>query len=89
MKRTLTISLDFDWLYRKLIPSLVVKLQALYTVVMSPLAQYMKDFSQRRFEYLFDVHGPQGIFARTWPSASMVIWVAVLLAASMILYYIK
>ena len=89
MKRTLTISLDLDWFYRKLIPGTVEKSQAFYGAMMLPLMQYLKQFGQRRFEHLFAVHGPQGIFARTWPSASMVIWVAVLLAASMILYYIK
>ena len=89
MRRTLTISLDLDWFYRKLIPNAVTKLQSVYEGVMPPLMQYLKQFSQRRFEHLFAIHGPQGIFARTWPSASMVIWVAVLLAASMILYYIE
>jgi multicomponent Na+:H+ antiporter subunit D len=89
MKRTLTISLDLDWFYRKLIPGAVTKLQVVYGALMLPLFQYLKQFGQRRFEHLFAIHGPQGIFARTWPSASMVIWVAVLLAASMILYYIK
>ena len=89
MKRTLTISLDFDWFYRKLIPALAEKLQTAYLVVMQPLSQLTKAFGKRRFERLFEVHGPQGIFARTWPSASMVLWVAVLLAASMILYYLK
>lgn len=89
MKRTLTISLDFDWLYRKLIPSLLTQLQSVYAAVMLPVMQFIKDFGQRRLDYLFEVHGPQGIFARTWPSASMVLWVAVLLAASMILYYLK
>ncbi len=33
-------------------------------------------------------HGPQGIPAKTWPTGSMVLWVAVLLAASLVLYYL-
>jgi multicomponent Na+:H+ antiporter subunit D len=32
-------------------------------------------------------HGPQGILARTWPTGSMVLWVAVILAGSLVLYY--
>jgi len=89
MKRTLTISLDFDWFYRKLIPGLLAKIQIAYAAIMPPLTRFAKQFGKRRFDHLFEVHGPQGIFARTWPSASMVLWVAVLLAASMILYYLK
>lgn len=89
MKRTLTISLDFDWFYRKLIPGLLTKLQHAYHAIILPLMQFITEFGQRRFDRLFEVHGPHGIFARTWPSASMVLWVAVLLASSMILYYLK
>ena len=89
MKRTLTISLDFDWFYRKLMPILVNKLEAAYSALRIPLYNFTKTFGQNRFERLFKVHGPQGIFARTWPSASMVLWVAVLLASSMLLYYLK
>ena len=32
-------------------------------------------------------HGPQGVFARTWPTGSTVLWVALLLGAFLILYY--
>jgi len=58
MRRTLTISLDLDWFYRKLIPNAVTKLQSVYEGVMPPLMQYLKQFSQRRFEHLFAIHGP-------------------------------
>ena len=89
MKRTLTISLDFDWFYRKLIPALVIRLEGFYAIVAVPIVAFIKSFGRRRFDHLFEVHGPQGFFAKTWPSASMVLWVAVLLATSMILYYLK
>jgi multicomponent Na+:H+ antiporter subunit D len=31
-------------------------------------------------------HGGGGLLARTWPTGSMLLWVAVLLGASLILY---
>jgi multicomponent Na+:H+ antiporter subunit D len=31
-------------------------------------------------------HGPQGVLARTWPTGSMVLWVAILLGISLMLY---
>jgi multicomponent Na+:H+ antiporter subunit D len=52
-----------------------------------PAIVSVKAFGMRRFDHLEEVHGPQGILARTWPSASMVLWVAVLLAAAMIVHY--
>lgn len=89
MKPTLTISLDFDWLYRKLFPGMINWIKEHSPKFSGPMIISIKSFGQQRFNHLFEVHGPQGIFARTWPSASMVLWVAVLLAVSMILYYIK
>jgi len=33
-------------------------------------------------------YGPEGTLARTWPTGSMVLWIAVLLAASLVLYFV-
>jgi multicomponent Na+:H+ antiporter subunit D len=33
-------------------------------------------------------HGPSGVLARTWPTGSMVLWVAILLASYLLLYYL-
>ena len=43
----------------------------------------------RRFlEGVYRHHGPQGVFARSWPTGSTVMWVALLLGALLIVYYI-
>jgi multicomponent Na+:H+ antiporter subunit D len=89
MKRTLTISLDFDWFYRKLMFGVVVWIKEHSPKFFGPALLSLKGFGQRYFDRMLKVHGPQGILARTWPSASMVLWVAVLLATAMILHFIK
>ncbi len=89
MKRTLTISLDFDWFYRKLMFGVIAWIKEHSPKFISPAIFGLTTFGQRRFNRLFKVHGPQGILARTWPSASMVLWVAVLLATAMILHFIS
>ena len=33
-------------------------------------------------------HGPQGVLARAWPTGSTVLWVTVMLAAFLVLYYL-
>ena len=38
--------------------------------------------------YMFRHHGPEGILARTWPTGSMALWVAVLLGGILLIYYI-
>ncbi len=41
------------------------------------------------FGTLFLYHGPRGILARTWPTGSMVLWVAVLLGAYLLAYLLR
>ena len=89
MKRTLTISLDFDWFYRKLMFDVINWIKEHSPKLIDPAIYRLKTFGQRRFDRLLKVHGPQGILARTWPSASIVLWVAILLAAAMIFHFIS
>jgi multicomponent Na+:H+ antiporter subunit D len=36
---------------------------------------------------MFQHHGPEGVLARTWPTGSMALWVAVLLGGFLLIYY--
>ena len=80
MKRTLTITLDFDWFYRKL----VVIVQSKYALKTLKASQMMQQIMKKRFDRfiqgLHQHHGPSGILARTWPSGSMLLAVAILLS---------
>jgi len=81
-------NLDSDWFYRRLFPAVyggvVDEAVALRTQVI--------DRSMRRLTRFLDGvyrhHGPQGVFARTWPTGSTVLWVALFLGAFLILYYL-
>ena len=42
----------------------------------------------RFIDAVYRHHGPQGILARTWPTGSTVLWVAVLLTGTLFLYYL-
>ncbi len=81
MKRTLTISLDFDWFYRVLAFRIASGIGKFthdgYRQLMSfigHLIRYVLNFTERH-------HGTGGILARTWPTGSMVLWIAILLGA--------
>jgi multicomponent Na+:H+ antiporter subunit D len=88
LKRTTTITLDFDWLYRVALPAIISRIG---NFVAQPLAR-----SNRRIMRMLELalsrlyrhHGPQGILARTWPTGSMVLWVAILLASYLVMYYV-
>jgi multicomponent Na+:H+ antiporter subunit D len=82
------ISLDTDWVYRRALPWVVGWVRrgggAAWTGVLGTLQRYLEGVVVTLVRH----HGPQGILARTWPTGSMVLWVAVILAGSLLLYYL-
>ncbi len=88
MKRTLTITLDFDWFYRRFMTALARE----FSLRGGLIRQRSIDAAMKRL-YRFQAtlertHGPQGIIARTWPIGSTVLWVALLLGIYVLVYYL-
>lgn len=88
MKRTLTITLDTDWLWRicmkYLANTLLVAMTAAneaFSRSTSPRFDIMRTWARRHL-------GDQGVFARSWPIGTTAIWISVLLSAYVLLYYI-
>ncbi len=83
-------NLDADWLYRKLAPSFMVPIY--YTIIetMAKIENSAKAGIKRLINnsYDEDKDQPKGYFAQLWPTETMVLWVALLLAGILILYYI-
>ncbi len=80
MKRTLTISLDLDWIYRVLIYKAGAQFFKYYWITDGICRKYFLSGLRFGLVYMSD-HSPNGIIARSRPSSSMVIWVTILLAA--------
>jgi multicomponent Na+:H+ antiporter subunit D len=87
MRRTLTISLDFDWFYRKFFNEIGNEFTGRTSIARGIQEQRVVAAIGRVIDNLYRHHGPQGILARAWPTGSMVIWVAVMLGLSLALYY--
>ena len=87
MRRTLTISLDFDWFYRKFFKEIGSEFTLRSSIAREAQAQMILAWLNKLMEKLYHHHGPEGILARVWPTGSMVLWVAVLLGLSLLLYY--
>ncbi|MGD8275347.1 MAG: Na(+)/H(+) antiporter subunit D [Thiohalocapsa sp.] len=86
MKRTLTISLDFDWFYRKFLHELAEEFTVRTAEARDRLEERALDWARRQIRILYAHHGPHGILARTWPTGSMVLWVALMLGCTLLLY---
>ncbi|HJO35589.1 MAG: proton-conducting transporter membrane subunit [Pseudomonadota bacterium] len=79
--------LDVDWLWRRALPWLLVTgahhYRRLRAGSAATLTQWRED-AQRR---LMRSGGQQGYLARSWPTGSMVLWVAILLSGYLLLYF--
>ena len=88
LKRTLTITLDWDWLYRWLGPRAIrLATRVLDRWHLQSRSGFLRHLGTL-FGTLFLYHGPRGILARTWATGSMVLWVVILLGIYLVAYYI-
>jgi multicomponent Na+:H+ antiporter subunit D len=87
LQRTLTITLDTDWFYRRLAPRVTGSLMTVGVSVYAGLRRAALKRIDTAIATLFRYHGPQGILARTWATGSMVLWVVILLGIYLIAYY--
>jgi multicomponent Na+:H+ antiporter subunit D len=83
------INVDADWLYRRLAPALVRRVAAAVARSWERTEKQLYGQAMAFVAGLYRHHGPQGVLARTWPTGSTVLWVAVLLAGSLLLYYFQ
>ena len=84
-------NLDADWLYRKLVPKYVKSFaRALYETY-ERFENAVVIFVKHLVKNSYDVEAgkPKGYFAKLWPTETMVVWVAVLLAAYLSIYYFR
>lgn len=88
LKRTETITLDFDWFYRRFGRALEREFNIKSEEAWSALIQKAYGTVVRFFGAIYRHHGPEGILARTWPTGSMALWATLLLVAYLAFYYL-
>jgi multicomponent Na+:H+ antiporter subunit D len=88
LKRTLTITLDMDWFYRKLGPVLARSMDRAMDHVGNVVANAAERGGRGVLGTLQRHYGPHGVLARGWPTGSMAFWATIMLAAYLILSYI-
>jgi len=87
LKRTLTITLDFDWFYRGFGKVLAQEFDMRSARAWGTMVEKLYGAVVRFVGTLYRHHGPHGVLARTWPTGSMAIWTSILLGAYLVLYY--
>jgi multicomponent Na+:H+ antiporter subunit D len=88
LKRTLTITLDVDWFYRKLGVLLARSLDRLIETAWIAVVNGAELDARKIVRVIQRHHGPEAFLARTWPTGSMAFWTTIMLAAYLVLSYL-
>ncbi|MEQ9003968.1 MAG: Na(+)/H(+) antiporter subunit D [Pseudomonadales bacterium] len=88
MQRTMTITLDVDWLWRRALPAFWEGCARLIGVVRQHVTRAILGFGRRAGGRLMDVLGPSGTLGRSWQIGTTALWVALMLATYVTVYYL-
>lgn len=86
MKRTLTITLDLDWLYRVFAFGIAERLAAGISKFLDRFTALKNIVVTGVISIATEHHNPRGILARTTPAGEMAFWVVMVLAAYLVIY---
>ena len=88
LKRTLTITLDADWIYRVALDCLWKGFARLLHRGGKGLCEIRQEMVEAVGSDLERARQPGGILLRNWPSGSMALWSMVMLLAYLLFYYL-
>jgi multicomponent Na+:H+ antiporter subunit D len=81
------VNLDFDWSYRKALPALLGRLAAVGGRITDGLGTAAEAALGRSYRLVYRLHGPSGVFARTWDTGAIAFWAVVGLLGFLVLYF--
>jgi len=82
-----SINLDTDWIYRRLIPAGIGMFMRTWRAARETIVARVLALLRGGHATVYRYAGPEGMFARTWTTGNAVMWVAVMLAVFLLLYY--
>ena len=88
MKRTLTITLDVDWLWRRCLPQLGRAMLSLLLVLNSSWQKIATHNRNGLRQVATSYLGINGVFGRSWSIGVTAMWIAILLCGYVFIYYL-
>ena len=83
-----SVNIDVDWTYRRLLPQTVNISMRFGKPLYAAVLTFGKDAIRTGIGGLRLLHGPQGVFGRTWHTGKSVLVVLVSLAVYLVFYYL-
>lgn len=81
------VNLDTDWSYRWLLPRMIHKIAGVVGAIWNGILSFLTQRLKSIISGLYHSHGPEGRMASAWPTGAMVIWISVLLGATLIVSF--
>jgi multicomponent Na+:H+ antiporter subunit D len=88
LKRTLTITLDFDWFYRRIGREAALALDRVASRGWDAGVSAASRAALGMVQTIRRYHGPRGVLARSWPTGSMAFWTTLMLAAFLLFSFL-
>ncbi len=82
------INLDVDVIYRKFMPDVLTRTRNIASTLWTAGSWFVAARLNRIVGALYRSHGPEGRMARVWPTGSMVLWIAIILGATLVVNFI-
>jgi multicomponent Na+:H+ antiporter subunit D len=82
-----SVNLDFDWINRKALPALVRASVSFGRVVVNAIQVPIHGLLDGIYRLVYRLHGPEGVFARTWTTGAIAFWAVVVLCGYLVLYF--
>jgi multicomponent Na+:H+ antiporter subunit D len=82
-------NLDFDWIYRRALPRALGAIGRVGNQGRRQVRDGALSAAGRLRDRLYRYYGPAGLWGRTWSTGTTVLWVAILLAAYLVVYYLR
>ena len=81
------VNLDFDWTYRKALPALVRAVSRAAAGIRNALLPEVARIRDRFRWFVYGLHGPQGVLARTWSTGAIALVAVLVLWLLLLLYF--
>jgi multicomponent Na+:H+ antiporter subunit D len=82
-----SVNLDFDWTYRRVLPAVGGVVARVGGQALDGIRVLTRVVLDGLYRQIYRLHGPEGVFARTWSTGAIAFWAVVTLWGYLLLYF--